>query len=80
MADDSVLRVALIDYRLKNLNALFRNLSTPQTPNQLFAFAGEHWSDYNFYPAHVPFHNVHASSPAVRLAHTLLKIERSRSS
>jgi hypothetical protein len=60
VADDSVLRVALIDHWLENLNALFGNLSAAQAPYQLLTFAGEHWPDYNFDPTHVPFYNVHA--------------------
>src|SRR5208283_939678 len=59
--DDTVLGVALVDYRLENLNALFRNFRASQAANEFLTLAGKHWPDDDFDPAHVALDDIHAS-------------------
>src|SRR5580704_3023574 len=60
MRNDLVCRVALVDRRLEDLYALSRNFGAPQPADQLFAFAGKHRTDHDFYPPHIAFDNVHS--------------------
>src|ERR1700726_2359885 len=74
--DDSVLRVALIDYGLEDLHALLPNFRAAQPANQFFALAGKHRPHDHFDPAHVVLDDVHASPPFLcRLTHRASEIQ-----
>jgi hypothetical protein len=59
MGDDLVAGIALVDDGLEYLDALARNLSAAQAPDQLFTLAAEHWPADCFNPAQVPAHWIH---------------------
>ena len=62
MIQAGVLRVAVFDGRLKNLDPLPGDLCATEPPNQLLALARKHRSDHHLNPAHTAFHHIHLSS------------------
>src|SRR4029077_6098020 len=52
VGDDFVRGAALGDGRLKDLDALAGDFRTAEAADEFFTFAGEHWTDDYFDPAH----------------------------
>src|SRR5215813_7219327 len=63
MGNNVVAGIALVDYRLEYLNALARNLSPSQPPDQLFTLATEHGTTNDFNPAQISPHRIHSEYP-----------------
>src|SRR5215469_3540062 len=67
--DDLVGGGPLIDGGFEDLYALARNLRAAKAANQLLTFAGKHWANDDFDPAHIAFDDVHGVSLLVFSRH-----------
>src|ERR1041384_46981 len=62
MRHNFICSVTLINRWLENLHSLPCDPGTPQAPDQLFAFSGEHGSYHYFDPTHISFDDIHTGS------------------